>query len=592
MSRALLGYLENDFENLFINNFLKIDDDNSIDDYMFKVNASGQLELKKGETLIATLSLTTVNFSNLNVGTLDSLNISGNLTVNSNTLFVDSATNAIGIGTTAPKNIGSFIDTVLGVQCPTTCRTTYVESITNNELTFGIHPNSVDSGAGFLFTTNDFNIGNVINGPALRIDSGGDIDFYNNNLLNINNLTGTNLTATNLNGTIITPIQTNITKVGNLDYLIIDGNLTFNGDSKIISSPGTNFTMSIDKELIFKTNSIERMRIEENGYIGIGTTTPTNLLHLETTNTTNLPTFHLANKQNNTNANVCILLRTNGALGGDSSIDFDISGVGGWKVGVDNSDFDKFKITRGVPALFGTYDFLTIDITGNVGINQPSPIYDLDIIGDVNFTGDLYKNGVIFNNDFWDLNNNNISNNNTGNVGIGITDPTEKLEVNGNTSIIGDLTVSGNINGNIAIDTKCFCRFETSTLLAVEGNTISWEITDYMDNITLNVNEDTFTVPSSGIYHITYEIVYTSATRPSSGDVFSEIQLSNGLRVGKSTTRASSGGDTLVNGCAIVKLNTNDTIKLYTHDDCNISLFIGYDSGSKGSNISITKISN
>lgn len=37
-----------------------------------------------------------------------------------------------------------------------------------------------------------------------------------------------------------------------------------------------------------------------------------------------------------------------------------------------------------------------IDASSNVGIKNVSPVYDLDVTGDINFTGDLYKNGVLF----------------------------------------------------------------------------------------------------------------------------------------------------------------------------------------------------
>ena len=96
----------------------------------------------------------------------------------------------------------------------------------------------------------------------------------------------------------------------------------------------------------------------------------------------------------------------------------------------------------------------------NVGINKINPSYNLDVAGNINFTGNLSKNGIIFNNfsgsftdlidkpDItWKLNGNNIYNINLGNVGINSTIPTQKLEVFGNINIKGNYMRNGNIYG-------------------------------------------------------------------------------------------------------------------------------------------------
>ena len=46
----------------------------------------------------------------------------------------------------------------------------------------------------------------------------------------------------------------------------------------------------------------------------------------------------------------------------------------------------------------GVYDAdMVLTSTGLIGIGTPYPSYKLDVSGDINFTGDLYKNGVLFN---------------------------------------------------------------------------------------------------------------------------------------------------------------------------------------------------
>jgi len=57
---------------------------------------------------------------------------------------------------------------------------------------------------------------------------------------------------------------------------------------------------------------------------------------------------------------------------------------------------------------------------GNVGINTSEPGYNLDVAGDINFTGYLYKNGVLLNDSPWERLGNNIVFE-KGKVGIGTT---------------------------------------------------------------------------------------------------------------------------------------------------------------------------
>jgi hypothetical protein len=102
----------------------------------------------------------------------------------------------------------------------------------------------------------------------------------------------------------------------------------------------------------------------------------------------------------------------------------------------------------------------TIYTNSNVGINKINPSYNLDVAGNINFTGNLSKNGVVFNNfsgKYYDLmgkpditwinSGNNIYNINLGNVGINSSTPTQKLEVFGNINVKGNYMINGNPYG-------------------------------------------------------------------------------------------------------------------------------------------------
>jgi hypothetical protein len=69
-----------------------------------------------------------------------------------------------------------------------------------------------------------------------------------------------------------------------------------------------------------------------------------------------------------------------------------------------------------------------------VGINK-SPLYNLDVSGDINFTGTLFQNGAAFVTSRWELSGNDIFRLNTK-VGIGKNNPSDTLDVSGNVRAI------------------------------------------------------------------------------------------------------------------------------------------------------------
>jgi len=79
--------------------------------------------------------------------------------------------------------------------------------------------------------------------------------------------------------------------------------------------------------------------------------------------------------------------------------------------------------------------------TGNVGIGSIVPSKKLDVIGDINFTGNLFKNNSPYIGSQWTKSSNNIYYN-TGNIGIGSSTPSATLDVSGNIIIS---------NGNVGV---------------------------------------------------------------------------------------------------------------------------------------------
>ena len=122
----------------------------------------------------------------------------------------------------------------------------------------------------------------------------------------------------------------------------------------------------------------------------------------------------------------------------------------------------------------GTANLFVNSETSNVGIGTNEPDFRLDVNGDINFTGDFYKNGVLFTTIIgatpWSILNSNISYT-AGNVSIGVIEPSATLHVEGNVYASSNLEVGG---ANLFVDTQT-SRVGVGTrapdaTLHVEGN--------------------------------------------------------------------------------------------------------------------------
>lgn len=90
--------------------------------------------------------------------------------------------------------------------------------------------------------------------------------------------------------------------------------------------------------------------------------------------------------------------------------------------------------------------------TGNIGIGNTDPQFAIDVTGNINFSGSLYKNGSQYISSQWTTTNNTDLYFNTGNVAIGKTNPNAILDISGNVLVTGSLNATGDIVANYSDD--------------------------------------------------------------------------------------------------------------------------------------------
>jgi hypothetical protein len=175
---------------------------------------------------------------------------------------------------------------------------------------------------------------------------------------------GVTLIITKLN-----PSITTSTTADNLGNHTATRNILLNGN--FISNDGGN----------------EGIRVDNSGNVGIGTTLPTNSIHVENGNVfgpdpgnTTSPSVYIYNNNNaSTTAHSSLAIRTNGNGGGNPYLSFDIGGVRGYSMGIDNADGDKFKFYTNWNLNNSVAPAFTVTTDNRVGIGTTSPASRLHI---------------------------------------------------------------------------------------------------------------------------------------------------------------------------------------------------------------------
>jgi hypothetical protein len=243
-------------------------------------------------------------------GTLD---VTGDLTVDTNTLHVDSSNNRVGIGTTSPAkplHINSATDEILRLE-------------TSDNQTGNIYQ-AIHDASGELARIGMFDSSRILRINNMQSD--GEVGIYTNNTERMRITSGGNV------GIGVSPsFNLHVFQSGALNSVLESD--TGNSNLRITSGDGdtaqiffgdqTNDTISIIKHdnsnnslAFFTSGSNERMRIESNGEVGINETSPLAQLHVKSPNLAS--TRDALRLTNEVNANGGYFIRFTNYLGNAS----------------------------------------------------------------------------------------------------------------------------------------------------------------------------------------------------------------------------------------------------------------------------------
>ena len=376
-------------------------------------------------------------------------------TAGSNRITVDTS-GLVGIGTTSPQG-------ELHIKADTP--SLYIQSDDGQscDIIFGdVSDQSrgrirYDASDNMIFQTNNLS-------EKMRIDSDGNVGIGTDNPTRI----GTGVTTLDLKGNDASEPD----RSGGVYFTRYDGTkgmyIAHNNSQNVFAGLGT-------YPMVFRTNNTEAMRIDSSGFTGIGTSSPDKLLHLAASST---PTLRIENTDTTAAVNQSIGKiefegqdASTNASGVRALIDAQYSGVGGqgrfvFQLAQENSASlsDSVKLNYSTQQFFtNNTERMRIDASGNVGIGNADPQYQLDL----NTTGSntLFGSGISASGSPLNLNlsswgqsggrsgiitfttgdttngSERLRIDSSGNVGIGNSSPTQKLDVSGTvkaTAFVGD----------------------------------------------------------------------------------------------------------------------------------------------------------
>jgi hypothetical protein len=266
-------------------------------------------------------------------------NITGNLSVNTNALFVDAANNWVGIGTSSPSRPIHILAPTPGIKLEDTTGNDFGEIVSvDGDLYIRADEGATQADSSIRFQ--------IDQSERVRIDSSGNVGI------------GTSPDS---------DAELHVYRNASAARVRVEREFNPKLDLESLSGYAQIGTLN-DFPLAFQTNGTERLRITSSGNLGIGTTNPTWKFHLNTPSA-------LAGFFESSDADTSILGINNSSTG-DPQLKYYLNGITKFTLGVDRADSEKFKIST---IDIDTNPRLVIDSSGRVGIGTSSPLRALTI---------------------------------------------------------------------------------------------------------------------------------------------------------------------------------------------------------------------
>ena len=344
----------------------------------------------------------------LNLDKIPQADINGNIAMDTNTLYVDAANNRVGVGTASPN-------TTLDIVSPSSAEAINIRGRSADDIgQLKFYENDGTTSLARLDSrTTHFEVGSY---NELRFSAGG----VNNSHVVIDTSGNVGIGTDNPGY----KLQVN----GNVDILNVKGSL---GNAFVRFTDGdatADFSIGADDGsgagaggfiLYDRSNTAYRLVVKSNGYVGIGTTNPSQILEAQTSSTT------------------YVTATTTGTA--TSAGHRSTAGTNDW----------VWFATQGQPN-YRLYDYassavrLTVTNSGNVGIGTDNPQAKLHVTSNVLIEGGSTDSRTIgFTN----------ASGSTGwSIGNGIIDSTHNFRIYDNTAGAARFTVDG--NGKVGIGTS------------------------------------------------------------------------------------------------------------------------------------------